>query len=503
MNPSTLRLLLVAAAGLFVLAADAEARIGGGESYGRNSNGGSSGSGFGGGGGGGGEVELVWFLVRLCIEYPAVGVPLTIVVVAFAVAKRTTADSRTRHVHSTHAPPDVPRAPRRHRSSGVERLAEFDPGFSLPVLQNFLVLLHRRAYEAIGNRDWAALEPFVYPGARQALVASNPHVVSVSEVVVGGVRFLGLESKGAYDEIQVEFESTRLERLDDGHERRVLVTERWRLRRARGAHSLPPEETERMGCPSCGAAVETTSMGRCTHCDAPILAGQLQWQATSVSLVARRVVTPPQVGLLQGGRESSYDLPTLRSPDLSARLRELLTRHPDFDPSAFRDRVEQIYFELQQAWSDGRWEAIRPWVTDLLFQSLRFWMERYTRHGLQNRLTDIELHEVEIVKVSVDAWYEAITVRIWGSMKDSVVDASGRVVGGNARVAREFSEYWTFLRASGSGGAVHDAHHCPSCGAPLDRVNQAGICGYCDSKITTGRYDWVLSRIDQPEGYAG
>jgi len=44
---------------------------------------------------------------------------------------------------------------------------------------------------------------------------------------------------------------------------------------------------------------------------------------------------------------------------------------------------------------------------------------------------------------------------------------------------------------------------CGSCGAPLDQVNQAGVCGYCDSKITTGRFDWVLARIDQPEAYRG
>jgi hypothetical protein len=44
---------------------------------------------------------------------------------------------------------------------------------------------------------------------------------------------------------------------------------------------------------------------------------------------------------------------------------------------------------------------------------------------------------------------------------------------------------------------------CPSCGAPLDNVNAAGICGYCDGKITSGRFDWVLSRIEQAEAYQG
>src|SRR5690606_23143750 len=116
--------------------------------------------------------------------------------VAIGVARHVAIGPKVRHVHRTHAPWDPYGAVRDHwestsratRASGLERLAETDPGFSVPVLQMFLVLVHRRAYEAIGRRDVAALAPFVSDRAREALLASNPHVVSVSEVVVGAVR---------------------------------------------------------------------------------------------------------------------------------------------------------------------------------------------------------------------------------------------------------------------------------------------------------------------------
>ncbi len=95
-------------------------------------------------------------------------------------------------------------------------------------------------------------------------------------------------------------------------------------------------------------------------------------------------------------------------------------------------------------------------------------------------------------------------MRIWGSMIDATVEVgSGKLVGGNDKKARRFSEYWTFLRASGTGAASKDAHSCPSCGAALDRISQAGVCGYCDTVITTGRFDWVLSRIHQTAEYEG
>ncbi|MCC7539401.1 MAG: hypothetical protein IT379_24465, partial [Deltaproteobacteria bacterium] len=43
---------------------------------------------------------------------------------------------------------------------------------------------------------------------------------------------------------------------------------------------------------------------------------------------------------------------------------------------------------------------------------------------------------------------------------------------------------------------------CPSCGAPL-KINMAGACEFCSARVTTGEFDWVLSRIEQDETYRG
>ena len=206
---------------------------------------------------------------------------------------------------------------------------------------------------------------------------------------------------------------------------------------------------------------------------------------------------------MAGGEEPSVHLPSVLQPGLGAQLRSLQARHPDFSIEDLGVRVQGVYAAIQQAWSNGRWQDARPWVTDSLYQSLRFWIEEYTAHGLRNELRDIRLNRMQVVRVSTDAWYEAITLRIWGQMKDTVVDRSGTVVGGDPNLDRVFSEYWTFLRASGSGGAASDAHACPSCGAALDKISQAGECGYCGSIITRGQFDWVLTRIEQAEVYRG
>ncbi|MEQ1571594.1 MAG: TIM44-like domain-containing protein [Myxococcota bacterium] len=489
---------VAAVVALELLPAVAEARVGGGQSFGRSGR--SSGGGSSGGSGGGGA-DLLFLLLQLVIRVPALGVPLVLALVAFVAYRLYTGGGggaptvhRTRQVEGPRALSGVP---------GLSALRERDPGFSQPVLIDNLVLVHQRAREAIGNGAWAALAPFVTDGAKAQLLEMHPGVREVSEVVVGGLRLLRVERRGEFDLLSVSFECTQLERLASG-ERRVDLTEQWTFRRAVGARSLAPEKVERLGCPNCGASIEVTPMGTCRNCDTPITAGQLAWQACFASLQSRKPATVPEVGFVAGGDEGSVHEPMAQDPQLPARMRELHARHPGFDMAVFGKRVELVYHELQSAWSDGKWERARPFVTDPMFQSLRFWVDRYARGGLRNRLDDVTLDRVVAVKVDVDAWYESITVRLWGSMKDSVVRADGKVVGGNPNTARRFSEYWTFLRAAGTDGDSHGASpNCPSCGAPLDQISMAGVCGYCGSKITTGKFDWVLARIDQPEVYRG
>jgi hypothetical protein len=288
-----------------------------------------------------------------------------------------------------------------------------------------------------------------------------------------------------------------------GSEEQLLTRTAWTFRRAAEAISLAPEAAMALACPSCASPVDTDAMGACKSCGTPITRGQLQWQVTAFALVSAEPVQPPELSFFDGGEEASVRAPTVAQPDLHVALRRFLGRHPDFDEKQFRERVRAVYFELQGAWSENRWERARPFVTDPLYQQLRFWIERYVRHGLRNQLTDVGLESAKVVKIEEDAWYDAITVRIKGSMKDSTIDANGKVVAGNAKKDRIFSEYWTFVRASGTGADTKPAGQCPSCGAPLDKIGSTGVCGYCDSKITTGRFDWVLSRIDQAEVYRG
>jgi predicted lipid-binding transport protein (Tim44 family) len=188
--------------------------------------------------------------------------------------------------------------------------------------------------------------------------------------------------------------------------------------------------------------------------------------------------------------------------DLGRRREDFQARHPDFSWPEFWNKATGIFLKLQDAWSRREPNLCRPHETDVLFRMHRYWIEDYQRQGKINRLSDIKVERWELSNLVLDAYYESVTARVFASMVDVTTDEQGRVLYGDPRRPRRFSEYWTFIRRVGHQPAKSDSlHGCPSCGAPLDKINQSGICEYCETVITLGDFDWVLCNIEQDEVY--
>ncbi len=43
---------------------------------------------------------------------------------------------------------------------------------------------------------------------------------------------------------------------------------------------------------------------------------------------------------------------------------------------------------------------------------------------------------------------------------------------------------------------------CGNCGAPA-KVGMTGACEHCGAHVTSGEFDWVLSKIEQDDSYRG
>ena len=377
-----------------------------------------------------------------------------------------------------------------------------DETFSEPVFLEWATLLYVRANEA---RDEAidSIRPYFSVNGLQNLMArdAGASIADVRGVIVGSISLNSAQVSQPSVLLTVAFHSNRTEVDKAGREQAFYFHERWVFSRARGVKSRVPEAVEKMGCPSCGSPVERTSLDRCVHCGESYRPGATDWSVVSITIQEREKRPPLLTGEVE---EVGTNLATVRSSEFQAALDALRAGDSTFTLEGFVARVKEIFFTLQEGWSKQQWAMLRPNETDALFQSHRFWLEEYQRQKLRNVLERIAITRLEPVKIDSDAHYDAITCRIYASMRDSTVRATGEVVGGNAKADRVFTEYWTLIRRRGvkTAAKATAAASCPNCGAPL-RITQAGVCESCDAKIVRGDFGWVLSRIEQDEEYKG
>jgi len=203
---------------------------------------------------------------------------------------------------------------------------------------------------------------------------------------------------------------------------------------------------------------------------------------------------------LPGTHESA----TAGGPEsVAAGLESIRAHDPDFDDSAFVADVERSFFVVQQAWSERKPELSRRVMADGVWQQHRMQIEQYQQQHRRNMLDNLSIGNATIVAAHTDQSYDTVTVRIHAACADyDVDDSSGKVVRGN-RDVREWTEDWVYQRASDATtkkNAGTLSQHCPNCGAPLD-VDLAGVCSYCKAPIMSGKYDWVLTRIDQVQSW--
>jgi predicted lipid-binding transport protein (Tim44 family) len=486
-----------------VLAAPAWARVGGGQSYstGSHSSGGGGHS-YGGGssyrsdGGSGGDGELVWALMRLTFAYPEVMLPLWAIALAFLLLSNkggsVQAPTTVRWGHDVPVPP-----PARHEAD-LQVVAAGDKGFSRTVLEEMVQLVVVRAHQRLPDADRAAMAPWVAPSVFASFGAAE-----MGETVFGGLTFVRASADAQQQRLIAEVRLARVENGTAWH-----VREHWTFVRPSGRASPTPEAVRRLGCPACGAASVVDRSGRCGSCGTATGAGQAGWQAverrvTETTALDADVLDAAAFASGGAGTEPGYRAETVSDPQLASATRAWLGRHPDDVRTRLRERVGAVFLALQHAWSEDAWLGARPYLTDTAWHSLRMQLDQQRAAGLRNRVSAPTLERMTVTRITVDAWYEAVTVRLWANAIDWTERADGQFVGGSASEPRYFSEYWTFVRAVGAKAPKGDDVHCPSCGAPLDNVNAAGTCGHCDTVITRGDHDWVLSRIEQAEGYTG
>jgi hypothetical protein len=159
---------------------------------------------------------------------------------------------------------------------------------------------------------------------------------------------------------------------------------------------------------------------------------------------------------------------------------------------------------LQQAWQERDLSASRPFMSPGLYLGWSSQVQQLIDLHKKNVLEGLRMDGIDVVKVVHGTALDDVTVKVTATCADYEVDEqTGKMIFGS-RSRSQFSEYWTFQRSVGvqtTEKSILDKV-CPNCGAPLD-INQVGECRYCKAAVTSGRFDWVLSRIEQENEYSG
>jgi hypothetical protein len=490
----TLLIALVVLLVLVVFGGVAAARPGGGETY---SGGGGHGGSSGGGGDSGAIFELLYWLLRICIYYPQVGLPLVGIVAGWVIWS----------AYKQHQNKDWDSGPPVDLEHAIDlsRVRRLDPEFSQIVFEDFAYRLFSTAHRARATAEQlATVAPYVAPAARAALAARDPQGVAVEQVTVGAMRVFRADIPEAATDtldrptrvrIGVEFEANVATARGT-----YYSVETWLFGRDTTARTKPPSASRGFPCPNCGAPWQATATGtqQCAHCGQVVDNGRFDWVVEQISLgsIDER---PPT--LTTEVPERGTDLPTYVQPQLNATFAQLQHDDPAVDKPVLDARIKQIFDALGPAWTANDLTPVRGFVSDGLYDYLSYWTDAYRSQGLRNELVDMRITGSQLAKVTRDRWYDAVTVRVWATGKDYVLRGEA-LVRGSKRRDRPYSEYWTLIRSAGRTGAPKLDGTCANCGAPL-QVTMAGACNYCGAHVTAGEFDWVLSKIEQDDSYRG
>lgn len=172
---------------------------------------------------------------------------------------------------------------------------------------------------------------------------------------------------------------------------------------------------------------------------------------------------------------------------------------PAFSQDAFIGWVREVFVKIQQAWSTREWKVIRPFESNELFSQHSAQLQEYIDNNKINKIEKININYCELREFKVDGDKEVMVVELHAIMRDYVVDATtNKVLESNPNKDWHMKYLMTFNRKTGvqtrPGTSNKSTTNCPNCGA-VTNITSSGQCNYCDSVITTGEHDWVLSDI--------
>lgn len=188
----------------------------------------------------------------------------------------------------------------------------------------------------------------------------------------------------------------------------------------------------------------------------------------------------------------------LNIPNRNDEIGRIITkRDPNFTVPDFLTFGKNVYMNIQDAWCKRDLEPVRAIFHQNLYERTMTQIQKKKEAGIIQHLERLTANEAYLTSYRRDANYEYVKMYMNSSMIDYQVDEkTGKVVYGDTTTRWTMRYELIFMRSvkakTPAAGASEIGISCPNCGAPL-KGTSFGKCIYCDSLVTTGLYNWVLS----------
>jgi predicted lipid-binding transport protein (Tim44 family) len=392
---------------------------------------------------------------------------------------------------------------RRPLPAGVDGIRALDEGFEMETFLQRAEMTFFLVKRGIQNNDAAAVRPYlndtVFGMVSQSIAQSKSqhHHALLESLNIRGLALEEAQCSAQEQSLQIHFDLVyRAKTVDDSH---TVVNdegedrshaERWTFTRKAAARTPSSGGVMASKCPACGAELHLGLDGVCAHCKSSVTNGTVDWIVSDVQPAA----------FVGYSADSSLGM---AAPTVAEGIAALTSTDKDFAIAAFQSRVKTAFVALQDAWCKQELDAGRAFMSPGAYFSWSAQLESMASEGRRNVMENLEVRAIEPIRIIHGRVFDDLTVRIEAAAADFDVDKSGKIVFGD-RSIKPFSEEWTFQRSVGVSTANKPGtleNTCPNCGAPVS-LTQIGECRFCKAAITSGKFDWVVSRIDQEDADA-
>jgi len=171
---------------------------------------------------------------------------------------------------------------------------------------------------------------------------------------------------------------------------------------------------------------------------------------------------------------------------------------PGFDENVFLAQVQRLFFAVLEAWTALKPALSQGVMASLIWEQQKAQIGTYRTKGWRNALDGLSLTSAVVAGALSNSGFDTVTVRLNASSADYDLDAGARVISGD-RNPWDWTEDWIFQRPStmttGQPGTI-TSQTCPNCGASVN-VDITSICPFCDAAVISGKFGWLLTRIDR------